>query len=134
MAATRANVVPLADLVPGQQADFFAVLLDRVRGTTREGKPYFHCRFGDARRTVSLMAWGDDRWYAPAQGEWRPGEFYKLRALYPEHDRYGPQIELLNLRPVREGDAADGFDPAALVEMPPQEPTLLLGELRALAA
>ena len=30
MAAPRPSVVPLAELVPGQQADFYAVLLDRV--------------------------------------------------------------------------------------------------------
>jgi 3'-5' exoribonuclease len=133
MSASKANLVPLAELPPGRQADFFAILLDRVRGTTREGRPYFHCRFGDARRTVSLMVWSDDRWYAKAEAEWRPGQFYKLRGVYSDHERYGPQIELMNLRPVREGDAADGFDPAALVEMSPCEPTLLLGELRALA-
>ena len=133
MSAPKGNLMLLADLPPGRQADFFAVLLDRKRGTTREGRPYFHCRFGDARRTVSFMAWSDDRWYAKAEAEWRPGQFYKLRGVYSEHERYGPQIELMNLRPVKEGDAADGFDPAALVEMPPQAPTFLLGELRSLA-
>ena len=131
MSAPKPKLMPLADLPPGRQADFFAILLDRKRGITREGRPYFHCRFGDARRTVSFMAWSDDRWYAKAEKEWRPGQFYKLRGVYSEHERYGPQIELANLRPVREGDAADGFDPAP-VEMSPQEPTLLMGELRSL--
>ena len=123
----------LSDLSPGQPGDFFAILQDRVRGVTREGRPYFHCRFGDARRTVSLMVWSDDRWYALAENEWRPGQFYKLRAVYTEHERYGPQIELVNLRPVKDADTADGFDPSALVEMSPLEPTFLLGELRSLA-
>ena len=132
MSAPKGNLVPLADLPPGRRADFFAVLLDRKRGITREGRPYFHCRFGDARRTVSFMAWNDDRWYAKAEAEWRPGQFYKLRAVYSEHERYGPQIDLMNLRPVKEGDEADGFDPSLLLEMSPQEPTLLLGELRSL--
>src|SRR3954464_12618490 len=116
MAATRVNVVPLAALVPGQQADFFAVMLDRIRGMTREGRPYYHCRFGDARRTVSLMVWSDDRWYDQADAEWRAGQFYKLRAIFSEHERYGPQIELVNIRPVKDADRDDGFDPAALVE------------------
>ena len=132
MSASKSKLVPLAELLPGRQADFFAVLLDRVRGTTREGRPYFHCRFGDARRTVSFMAWSDDRWYAKAEAEWRPGQFYKLRGLYSEHERYGPQIDLANIRPVRDADAADGFDPAALVETSPCEPTFALGELRSL--
>ena len=133
MSATKGNVVPLAELPPGRQADCFAVLLDRARGTTREGRPYFHCRFGDARRAVSLMVWSDDRWYAQAEAEWRPGQFYKLRVIYSEHERYGPQIELVNLRPVKDADTAEGFDPTTLVEMPPCEPTFMLGELRLLA-
>ena len=133
MPSVKPSVTRLSDLNPGQPGDFFAILHDRIRGVTREGRPYFHCRFADARRTVSLMVWSDDRWYTLAENDWRPGQFYKLRAVYSEHDRYGPQIELVNLRPVKEGDAADGFDPATLVEMPPHEPTFLLGELRCLA-
>ena len=133
MSPSKPTLSRLSDLSPGQPSDFFAILQDRVRGKTREGRPYFHCRFGDARRTVTLMVWSDDRWYAPAENEWKPGQFYKLRAVYTEHERYGPQIELVNLRPVKDADAADGFDPSILVEMSPLEPTFLLGELRSLA-
>ena len=133
MPASKRPVSRLCDLTPGQPGDFFAILQERLRGITREGRPYFHCRFSDARRTVSLMVWSDDRWYSLAESEWQPGQFYKLRAVYSEHERYGPQIDLVNLRPVNDGDVADGFDPAALVEMSPQEPTFLLAELRALA-
>ena len=41
------------------------------------------------------MAWGDDVWFAPAEKEWQAGQFYKLRARYSEHEKYGPQIELI---------------------------------------
>src|SRR5262249_34979935 len=102
-------------------------------GQTSKGKPYYHCRFADLRRTVSLMAWGDDQWFTPAEKEWQPGQFYKLRARYGEHEKYGPQIELVNLRPVKEGDREQGFDPAQLVECSPRDPDVLLGELRTLA-
>src|SRR5205807_2596940 len=78
----------LSELASGQRADFFALLVDRSRGVTREGKPYYHCRFRDDRRTVSFMAWGDDRWFEPAERDWQPGQFYKLRAVYQEHERY----------------------------------------------
>jgi len=133
MATTPLPLMQLHELVPGQRADFFAQLLDRTPGTTREGRPYLHCRFRDARRTASLMIWSEDRWFVPAQNDWQPGQFYKLRAVYSEHERYGPQLELFNLRPVTEADQAAGFDPAQCVPTSRQPPSLLLGELRALA-
>jgi 3'-5' exoribonuclease len=133
MSAARPPVSKLAELTPGQQGDFFALLADRTRGLTREGKPYYHCRFRDARRTVSFMAWADDRWFEPCENDWREGQFYKLRAVYQEHERYGPQIELRNIRPVDETDPADGFDPSAFVETSPHDPEKLLAELRELA-
>src|SRR5438874_940787 len=39
---------PLADLEPHEYADCFALLVERNKLTTREGKPYFACRFRDA--------------------------------------------------------------------------------------
>jgi 3'-5' exoribonuclease len=126
-------LVRLSELAPGQRGDFFALLAERTRGLTREGRPYYHCRFCDSRRAVSFMAWSDDRWFEPAETDWRPGQFYKLRAVYQEHERYGPQIELLNLRPVTEADREDGFDPAQLVESTRFDVARLWEELRTLA-
>src|SRR3954468_1342290 len=78
-------VTRLSDLAPGEQGDFFALLVERKPGVTQKGKPYYHCRFRDARRVVSFMAWGDDRWYAPCESEWHVGQFFKLRAIYEDH-------------------------------------------------
>src|SRR5262245_43815591 len=133
MSPPKPPVSKLSELAAGQRADFFALLVERVRGVTREGKPYYHCRFRDDRRAVSFMAWGDDRWFEPAERDWQPGQFYKLRAVYQEHERYGPQIELLNIRPVAEADREDGFDPARLVESSPHDPAKMWEELRDLA-
>jgi 3'-5' exoribonuclease len=124
----------LSELTHGQRADFFALLVDRVGSVTREGKPYYHCRFRDDRRIVSFMAWSDDRWFEQAERDWQPGQFYKLRAIYQEHERYGPQIELLNLRPATEADREDGFDPARFVESSKHDLDQLWQELRILAS
>ena len=35
------------------------LLAEKTRGATREGKAYYACRFRDARRTASFMAWAD---------------------------------------------------------------------------
>jgi 3'-5' exoribonuclease len=134
MSAAKPPLSRLSELVSGQRADFFALLQDRVPGVTGQGKPYFHCRFRDARRTVSLMVWSDDRWFEPAEQDWQVGQFYKLRAVYSEHERYGPQVELINIRAVTEADRADGFDPAAFVESSRHDVAHLLDELRTLAS
>jgi 3'-5' exoribonuclease len=135
MSTARTTLARLSELAPGQRADFFALLLDKARGVTREGKPYYACRFRDARRTVSFMAWGDESnpWFAKCEKEWQAGHFYKLRAIYTEHERYGPQIDLIQIRPVNEADRAQGFDEALFVETSRHDIPAMLGELRTLA-
>jgi 3'-5' exoribonuclease len=108
--------VPLRDLRPGQTADCFALLSDKVRAARRDGKPYFTCRFRDAVRVVACMVWSDGPWFETCERDWRQGEFYRLRATYQEHPTYGPQIELLEIRPIAEEDAQAGFNPLDFVE------------------
>jgi 3'-5' exoribonuclease len=134
MSATKPPLTHLSDLAPNQRGDFFVLLVDRTRSVTRDGKPYYHCRFRDARRTVSFMAWGDDRWFQACENEWQVGQFYKVRGTFVEHERYGPQIEVLNIRPVKDEDREDGFDEAQFVESSRHDPAQMIGELKALAA
>jgi 3'-5' exoribonuclease len=133
MSRPKPTLARLSELTPGQYADCFALLVEKTRGVTREGKAYYSCLFQDARRTVSFMAWGDGPWFEPCEKEWQAGRFYKLRAVYSEHERYGPQVELHQIRAVNEADGAEGFDPAQLVERSRVEPEVLLAELKSLA-
>ncbi len=55
MARLKPSLARLCDLASGQFADFFALLSERIKKETRDGKPYFACRFRDARRTVGFM-------------------------------------------------------------------------------
>jgi 3'-5' exoribonuclease len=132
MSQSKPAPVPLCELTPGQHADFFALLVEKVKGATRDGKPFYTVRFRDAHRTATFMVWSDAKWFVPCENEWREGQFYKLRATYGEHERYGPQIELENLRPVRDEDRADGFDPAAFVARSRLHPEAAFLELRGL--
>jgi 3'-5' exoribonuclease len=134
MSAPKPPLVRLSELAPGQRGDFFALLSDRTRGLTSTGKPYYHCRFRDARRTVSLMVWSDDRWFALCERDWQAGQFYKLRAAYDEHERYGPQVEIVNIRPITDSDREDGFDEGQFIESSRHDLAHLLEELRTLAA
>ncbi|HZT81164.1 MAG TPA: HD domain-containing protein [Gemmataceae bacterium] len=132
---SRAKLIKarLGDLPPDQPADFFVLLAARTRGTTRDGKPYYLCRFRDARRTVSFMAWADGPWYEACERDWREGQFFKVRGAYSESERYGPQIDIQNIRPVKEEDRADGFNPADLVESSRYDPEKMFAELKGLA-
>ncbi len=116
MSRPKIPVLPLHALTPGQFADCFVQLVERAKGATREGKPFYSCRFRDGKRTVSSMIWADGPWYEACERDWRERQFYKVRALYSEHERYGPQIEIHNLRPVAEEDKKEGFDPSQMVE------------------
>jgi 3'-5' exoribonuclease len=130
----KPSLVRLSELTPGQYADFFALLSEKTRGLTREGKAYYACRFRDARRSVAFMAWSEGKWFADCEHEWHAGQFYKLRAVYGEHERFGPQlVEIHNIRPATDADRSDGFDPAQLVERSRTDPAVLLGELKSLA-
>jgi len=99
----------LCDLQSGQFADFYALLSEKTKGTTRDGKPFFSTKFRDAVRTVSFMVWADSSFYADCEHEWHVGRFYKLRATYVEHEKYGPQIELDVIREVNDSDREAGF-------------------------
>jgi 3'-5' exoribonuclease len=108
------SLLRLRDLEPGQQGDFFALLAERVRGVTREGKPYYTCRFRDASRVVTCMIWADSPQFEACEAGWREGMCFKLRATYNDHERFGPQIELSKIREA--GDRDKDFDPGELVE------------------
>jgi 3'-5' exoribonuclease len=79
------------------------------------------------------MAWKDSTWYEPCQGEWQEGQFYKVRGVYSEHEKFGPQIDIHNIRPVNDGDRADGFDRAQFVEHSRYDPAAMFAELKDLA-
>jgi 3'-5' exoribonuclease len=79
------------------------------------------------------MAWADGGWYEICERDWGEGQFYKVRATYTEHERYGPQIDIQNIRPVLDTDKADGFDPADFVERSRIDPEAMFAELQELA-
>ncbi|NOY29065.1 MAG: HD domain-containing protein [Planctomycetes bacterium] len=105
------EIILLADLIHGQEADFFALLSAKEELSTKDGKPYFRVTFRDAGREVSFPIWGDTTWATVCREKWTVGEFFKLRAQYRETN-YGPQLEIRKIRAVNEEDVAEGFDPA----------------------
>jgi 3'-5' exoribonuclease len=133
VARSKPPLLRLSDFTPGQYADCYALLAERTKGTTRDGKPFFTCRFRDARRTAACMVWSDGPWYEDCEARWREGQFYKLRVQYGEHERYGPQLEIHQIREATDADRADGFDPAELMAATRRDPEAMFAELKGLA-
>lgn len=123
------KVARLCDLSHGQEADFFALFSNREELTTKDGKPYFRVSFRDAKREVSFPVWSDAPLAPACRDEWIVGTFYKLRASYRETS-FGPQLEIRRIRPVADGDAADGFDPTMCVPKSRRDAAEMFAELR----
>src|SRR5262249_46776613 len=84
----RPVLAGVAELTPGQYADFSGLLVERAGKQPREGRLFSDCRSRAARRTAAYMAWADSDWFEPCEREWHSGEFYKLRATYGEHEKF----------------------------------------------
>jgi 3'-5' exoribonuclease len=109
-------LVPLHDLLVGQTAETFVLLSERTAGQTREGKPYFSCRFKDRFRTTSCMIWAESPWLLDCEKAWVVGQAYRLTVSYSHHEKYGSQIEILKWRNILAEDRHAGFDLANLVD------------------
>ena len=133
MSRAKPPLARLHELTPGQYADFFVLLAERSKSATRDGKPFYNCRFRDNLRTVSFKVWADGGWFDQCEKDWQEGHFYKVRGKYTEPPRFGPQIEIEQIRPVIEADSADGFDAAQFVEGCRRNADAMLAELKALA-
>ncbi len=128
-----ASPVALHELEAGQEADVFALLAEKELLKTKEGKPYLRVVFRDAFREVRFPVWSDTALYKEFR-ELKPGMFCKLRAVYLIDKNYGPQLDIRRIRPVVEGDGADGFDPLALRPKSPFSLDGMFDELQTLAA
>ncbi|MEX2174594.1 MAG: HD domain-containing protein [Pirellulaceae bacterium] len=125
-------LLPLAEMIEGQEADAFVLLSAKTDGTTRDGKPFCRVTFRDAGREVSFPIWNDSAFSDACREQWKPGQFYKVRAVYTE-TKFGPQLDLRKLRPVALEDKADGFDEGMFLPRSAFDPQAMFGELVELA-
>lgn len=130
MARNQPPLKALHELTTSDQlVDCFALLAEKKRGLASNGKHYLLCRFRDNRRTVTAMIWGDTDLFEFLEDDFPEGHFYKLRGAYTEHERYGPQFEITQIRPVNETDQKQGFDSSQLVETSRFDPDDMMTEL-----
>jgi 3'-5' exoribonuclease len=99
----------LSEIQPEQEAECFAVLAKKVASRTKKDEPYLQCQFRDRRVARDAMLWQDSRFFRQAQG-WVEGEAFRLKVRGTLHPKFGMQITLLDIRPVRDDDREDGYD------------------------
>ena len=114
-------VIRLGEFQDGQEADCFAVLVTKEKGTTKKNEPFVKCFFRDRQLTVEAPLWSDNRFLRQSDG-WAEGH-----RLPPP----GPRRVQRPVRPPAEAhrhpagrrpeDEADGYRvrrPGRAVEVP----------------
>jgi 3'-5' exoribonuclease len=132
MTTKAPSIVPLSQLVDGQEADTFILLARKEELKTREGKAYWRVTFRDPGRDVTFPIWNDSPLAESCRSAWRTGVFYKVRAVY-RSTNFGPQLDIKRIREATEEDRADGFDPYVLTPRSRFEPEAMFAELMAMA-
>lgn len=122
----------LNKLHAGDRADLFLMMTTRQELTTRDGKPYMRVGFRDATMDVQFPIWQDSPWFEPCRTSWTPGEIYRLTAVFRQ-SKYGPQLDIEAIRPVRPEDRADGFDPTMCQPRTRFDPEEMFAELLSIA-
>ena len=79
------------------------------------------------------MVWADGGFYEACQTHWQVGQFYKIRATFFEHERFGPQLEIESVRPVQDRDRDDGFNESEFVVQSRQDADRMFAELDSFA-
>lgn len=129
MSREKPLTVRLQDLAVEQPlVDVFAMLVEKHRLMTR-GKPYFKCQFRNLRRTVASVVWNDSPLFKDCEAAWTVGTIYKIRGHYTEHERYGPNLEVLAIRKTEPTDSADGFRESDFLERSRFDSDAMLAEI-----
>jgi 3'-5' exoribonuclease len=128
MAKTGMVVIKLSELVDGQEAACFAVLVKKTKGTTKSNQPYVKCLFRDRRTKVEAPLWSDHALLHESEA-WAEGMAYRIQVRGRYDLRYGMQLDLLGIRPATDDDARDGYDFFDLVENSKYPPDELLKKI-----
>ena len=111
----------------GADVECALVLREVERRSKRDGTAYLRLSLGDRTGAVVAMLWELE----PAHDELcRPGEVLWVRGRFRVHPRYGPQIDLRDLRAAAPGE----FSPDALLDGPPRSAAQMEADLRELVA
>ena len=115
------------ELTDGTELDQALLVRQLERRARRDGGAYLRLQLGDRTGAVVAMVWDD---LEQIETLARPGEPVRVLGRYALHPRFGPQINLRELRPAEPGS----FSPEDLLDGPPRGPEQMESDLRELLA
>jgi 3'-5' exoribonuclease len=121
------RTVFVRDWEDGREVDGPLLVREADRRTKRDGAEYLKLSLGDRTGAVAAMLWELE----PAHHELcRAGEVVWVRGRFRVHPRYGPQVDVRDLRAA----APHEFAPDELLDGPPRSAELMEADLRELVA
>src|ERR1700687_1920565 len=90
--------MPLNELTDGSEVDAVLVIRDAERRRRRDGGDYLRLQLGDRTGVVTCMVWEE---LEDVEHLARAGEPVRVAGRFTGHPRFGPQ---LNLRELREAE------------------------------
>jgi 3'-5' exoribonuclease len=115
MTGTDTAIIRLCELSHGQEAVCYAALIKKEKGVDKHGNPFVKCHFRDKRSSAVAPLWSSNAYREQAEG-WVDGIGYRLRVKGRWEVRFGLQLDILEIRPARDEDAAEGYDFRDLVD------------------
>jgi 3'-5' exoribonuclease len=119
--------VLVRDFQHGSELDQVLLVREADRRRRRDGTEFLRLVLGDRTGGVTAMVWDD---IAHALEHCRAGSPVRVIGRYEIHQRWGPQIAILGLRPALAGT----FEPADLHDGPPREVGQMEADFRELVA
>jgi 3'-5' exoribonuclease len=109
----------------------FLMVAERQRRLTKNGDPFLTLRLADASAAVDAVLFSDNPAFEKAAD---PAVAYvAVRGNLERNPKYGLQLAIADIRPVREEDRELGFDEGRLTPSTPYDIEALWGELEGLA-
>jgi 3'-5' exoribonuclease len=126
-AASNLRRVFVNELTDGLELDQVLLVRQRERRTRRDGGEYLRLQLGDRTGAVVAMVWDE---LAEIEALARPGEPVHVRGRFALHPRFGPQINLRELRAAQ----TDSFALEDLLDGPVRDAEQMESDLRELIA
>ena len=117
----------LNQFVDNVPSDAFVLFVSRDQYLTRDKKPYWRVTFRDETRELTFPIWENSP-QAAACKTWVPGSFYKIRATL-RTTQYGANLDIQRIRPVRDEDQSEGFNPQMGVTTTAFDPEEMFAEI-----
>lgn len=109
----------------------FLVVVERQRRLTKKGDPFLSLKLADAGASIDAVLFSDHSAFAVISDP--DVTFVAVRGNLERSPKYGLQLSIADIRPVREDDRELGFDEDLLIPSTPYDTDAMWEELEGLA-